>query len=186
MAEKKDKGLLGGAAAASKKGIEELGRLVDTIGGLVPDAAVGVVNSTKGKTIHGSREALKLQRSLFKGTLGVVDSVQKHAGKVVESAVTGNEKMPAEARELMREWTRVMRVGRDELKAAVEKSFDLVDQYLARAEKTAKTSCRKCGKAAAPKAAVKKAAPAKPAKAKAKPKAKKAPAKKAAPKKPAS
>ena len=68
MAEKKDTGLLGGAAAASKKGIEELGRLVDTLGGLVPDAAVGVVNSTKGKTIHGSREADESHR--FPARLG--------------------------------------------------------------------------------------------------------------------
>lgn len=161
-------------AGLTRKGMDEVNKAAHAAGEFVAEGAKAALDSGKTLGVRGAREAVGVQRKMFKGALDVFDMVHKQAGKTMESALGESDYVPDEARQVAKEWSRVVKVARTELKTAIEKSFDLVEQYLKRIEKPAKAA----KKPAAKKAAAKKA----PAK---KPVAKKAAAKKPAVKKPA-
>ncbi len=156
----------------TRKGMDEVGKAAHAAGEFVSENAKLAMDSGKNLGARGAREAVGVQRKLFKGALDVFDMVHKQAGKTMEKALGDSEYVPEEARAVAKEWSRVVKIGRAELKTAVDKSFDLVEQYLKRIEKPAKAAAAK--PASKKKAAAKKPASAKPA-----------PKKKAAVKKPA-
>ena len=168
------KSVLEEAVDASKKAVEDFGKIAEMVGDFIPGVAKDAAGMAKTTGAGGARQALQMQRRIFQSALSVFDTVQKQAGKVIEKNLAGNENLPEEAREVVKEWTRVIKTGRNEMTGAVEKSFDLIDQYLSKVQKSDKV------KAAPKKAAAKKASTKVPAK---KAAVKKAPAKKTAVKK---
>jgi hypothetical protein len=159
----------------TRKSMDEVGKAARAAGEFVSESAKAALDSGKNLGVRGAREAVGLERKMFKGALDVFDMVHKKAGKTMEQALGDSDYVAAEAREVAKEWSRVVKVGRAELKTAIEKSFDLVEQYLDRVAKPAKSAAKKATakKAAAKKPAAKKAV------------AKKAAVKKAVVKKPA-
>ena len=163
MASKKKPGM-------ARKSIDEVGKAAQAAGDFVSESAKKALGSGKTLGVRGAKEAVGLERKMFKSALDVFDMVYKKADKTMEKALGDSEHVPAEARQVAREWSRVVKVGRAELKTAIEKSFDLVEQYLDRVAKPVKAASAK--PAAKKKAAAKKPA-AKKAVAKKKPAAKK-------------
>ena len=142
----------------TRKGMDEMGKAALIAGGFMSQGAKRALGSGKTLGARGAREALGLERKMFKGALEVFDMVQKQAGKTVELALGQSEHVPAEARAVAKEWSRVVKVGRAELKTAIEKSFDLVEQYLSRVAEPEKAASAKpaAKKPAAKKPAAKK------------------------------
>ncbi len=162
---------------AARKKIDEVRKVAQVAGEIASAGAAKALGSGKTLGVRGAREAVGLERKMFKSALDVFDMVYKKADKTMEQALSHNEHVPAEAREVAKEWSRVVKVGRTELKTAIEKSFDLVEQYLDRVAKPAASA----KPAAKKKAAVKKPVAKKPAVKKPAAKKKAAPKKEAAP-----
>ncbi len=166
MACKKDPGM-------ARKGMDEVGKAAQVASGIVSAGAIKALDSGKKLGLRGARESVNLERKMFKSALDVFDMVYKKADKTMGKALGDSEHVPDEARQVAKEWSRVVKIGRAELKTAIEKSFDLVEQYLDRVAEPAKAASSK--PAPAKKAAAKKAVAKKPAAKKA-PVVKKAPA----------
>ena len=160
----------------TRKSMDEVGKAANAAGKFVSDGAKKALDSGKTLGVRGAKEAVGVERKMFKGALDVFDMVHKKAGKTMEKALSDSDYVPAEARQVAKEWSRVGKVGRAELKTAIEKSFDLVEQYLNRVSKPVKAASAKPAvkkKAAAKKPTVAKKSAAKKPVAKKKPAAKK-------------
>jgi hypothetical protein len=144
----------------ARKGMDEVNKAAMIAGVFVSEGAKKALGSGKHLGVRGAREAVGLERKMFKGALDVFDMVHKKAGKTMEQALSDSERVPDEAREVAKEWSRVVKIGRAELKTAIEKSFDLVEKYL---DRVADPASAAAAKPAAKKAAVKKPAAKKPA-----------------------
>jgi hypothetical protein len=140
------------------KRMDDVCKAAQVAGVIASTGAKKALGSGKTLGVRGAREAVGLERKMFKGALDVFDMVYKKADKTMDMALSHNEHVPAEAREVAKEWSRVVKIGRAELKTAIEKSFDLVEQYLDRVAKPAEAAAVKpvAKKPAAKKPAVKK------------------------------
>jgi len=127
----------------ARKGMEEVSKVAQAAGEFVSERAKQALGSGKTLGVRGAKEAVGLERKMFKSALDVFDMVYKKADKTMEAALCNNEHVPAEAREVAKEWSRVVKVGRTELKTAIEKSFDLVEKYLDRVSKPPKAAAKK-------------------------------------------
>ncbi len=127
-------------------------------------------DSGKKRAIKATKKLVKLQQKAFDKTFSLVAKVQDGSERAMKDTVGKAEWMPREGKDAVEEWMKLVRGGRKDFEATMDKSFSLLNGFLDRAEKEA---------AAGKKGSKKKAAAKKKSKAKAKPKAKK----KAAPKK---
>jgi hypothetical protein len=142
----------------ARKSMDEVGKAAQAAGEFVSESAKKALGSGKTLGVRGAREAVGLERKMFKVALEGFDMVHKQAGKTMEKVLGDSEYVSDEAREVAKEWSRVVKVGRAELKTAIEKSFDLVEHYLDRVAKPAAKKKAAAKKPTAKKAAVKKAA----------------------------
>ena len=145
----------------ARKGMDEVGKAAHAAGEFMSESSKSALGSGKTLGVRGAKEAVGLERKMFKGALDVFDMVHKKAGKTMEKALSDNDYVADEARQVAKEWSRVVKVARAELKTAIEKSFDLVEQYLDRVAKQGTTASPKPAKAASAKPAAKKKAAAK-------------------------
>ena len=119
--------------------------------------------TTKRKATQLAISVVDFQKTTMGNAIDVIGKVQDQSGKMLHEIIQKASWVPGEGREVVDEWNRTIKKGREDFRRTTDKSFDLVAQYLKRLQKQA--------------------APATVAKSTAKKPAKQAPAKKAAPKK---
>lgn len=104
------------------------------------------------------------EKTTFDNTFKILSQLQEQSEKLVQNLVEGVGWLPKEGKSIAKEWIRMLRTGRADFKKTVNKSFDLLTDYLDRVSKAdgdaAKAPAAKTvtKKKAAKKKAVKKAA----------------------------
>ncbi len=94
---------------------------------------VGV--TTKQRSAGAAVTLIKLQRSAFNGTLNLLAQVQKRGDTLLKERVEEASWMPAEGKEIIKEWNRTLNDGRVEFQKTVDKSYDLLRVLFERVEK---------------------------------------------------
>lgn len=150
--------------------------------------AEGAADQTRRRAAQLALSVIDFQKTTFDNSFKLIGQIQEQSEKMVSDLVSDSTWMPNEAKSIVDEWQKMLRGARTEFQRTVDKSFDLIANYLDRvrkdevSRKPAKKSLAK--KAAAKKPAAKKTAARKAtAKATAKPAAKKPAAKKSSAKK---
>lgn len=103
---------------------------------------------------------IELQRKTFNGAIRGMGSLQDQTGKMLHRFAQGASWVPDEGRQVVDEWTKATKRGREDFQKTMEKSFDLLTHYFERVKKGAAPAKKK--PAAKRKAATKKKAAAKP------------------------
>jgi hypothetical protein len=115
---------------------KDLGKRIDGAGG---DAKI--------KAAKLAVMLIKLQRSAFDKAFKLLSQVQERGDKLVKNHVEDASWLPAEGKEVVKEWSRTLNDGRAEFQKTVDKSYDLLGTYFERIQKSGKPAARK---AAAP------------------------------------
>ncbi len=126
---------------------------------VIHDITRATCDSSADASITGARYLVKFQQSSVKAGLGLVAKAQKVTEKSLRDAMKKDKWLPGESRDIIEEWSRMMKSGVDEFTRVTDKSFELLLQFLDRVEKehqpapekkTARPAARK--KAPSPKA----------------------------------
>lgn len=120
----------------------------------------GAGNSAKVRSAGLAIALIKVQRSAFDRTLKLLAQVQKQSDKLLKDHVEEAAWMPAEGRDIIKEWNRTLNDGRAEFQKTVDKSYDLLRMLFERVEKKAKQRTAKTSGSAKAAIAPKKKAPA--------------------------
>ncbi len=139
------------------------------------DLTRATCETSKDASIASARYMVKFQKSSVKAGLGLVGKTQKVTEKSLRDALKKGKWLPRESREVVDEWSQMMKSGLDEFGRVTDKSFELLLRFLDRVEKEHHDKLEKEEKAASKPAARKTAttASAKAKTAKRKPAAKK-------------
>lgn len=138
---------------------------------IMQDLTLATAAASMDASIASARRLVKLQRGGVKTGLGLVSKVQKYTEKSLHKAVKDGDWLPKEGKEVVDDWSKMMKSGLDDFTQVTDKSFELLLHFLDRVEKEQKA---KASKASANSGAPKTAAPGAPkAPAKRKPAAKK-------------
>lgn len=84
----------------------------------------------RGPMIDANRRALDFQKRAFDTTFDMVAQMQERREEAIVEWVEKSERIPAEAKSLVQEWTRLFQDGRSSYRAAVDSSFGLANSYL--------------------------------------------------------
>jgi len=160
--------------AKGESAVESLGKYAEELRKQVEKGVDQSVGKTQKAATDVALKLVKLQRKTFDSTFKVIAKVQERSEKAVNDYVKGASWLPAEGKEVVKDWSRMLRDGRADFQKTVDKSYDLVGSYLGRLKKQgAKKPAKKAParkKKAAPKkkrATKKRAAKKRPAKKKA-------------------
>lgn len=93
------------------------------------DAARNAGRSVAQRTIEAQKRMLDFQRSTFERGFEAVNTVRERQEDRVGSWMENADQVPTEAREMYQNWLWYSRTARGTFHQAVEKSFDLADQY---------------------------------------------------------
>lgn len=119
---------------------------------------------TRKRAIRLTLSAVDFQKTTFDSAFGALSRLQSQSEDMVGGMLNNADWLPKEGKAVSKEWVKLLRAARSDFKDTVDKSFDLISDYLERVE---------AGKPSKKKAAKKKAAPKKKSTAKRKPAAKK-------------
>ena len=142
---KRNKKKQGGTLAAFSKYADEF---LEELGGQMD-----------GTRIEAERQAVKcagalaeLQRQAFSKTLDLVSKVQEGGEDFIDGHLSKAPWLPEEGKEVVREWASMLRAGRSDLGATVDKSYDLLRAYFQRIEQDLpKRAAKKAEKKKTPK-----------------------------------
>jgi hypothetical protein len=91
--------------------------------------------SAKQHSAGAAVTLIDLQRSAFDRALNVLGQVQKQGDKLLKEHVEEASWMPAEGKDIIKEWNRTLNDGRGEFQKTVDKSCDLLRTLFDRVEK---------------------------------------------------
>lgn len=98
--------------------------------------AEGVAENTKrtlrSRVIGVQRRLVEFQKAIVEGTIDGVVAFQDQQEQLINNILDRSSVIPEEGKDLVNEWIDTFKKGRDDFKATVDKSFDLVDTYLDR------------------------------------------------------
>lgn len=80
------------------------------------------------------KQVLEFQKATFEGTFDAVVAFQDQQEQFVTDVLDRSKLVPQEGKDLVNEWIDTYKRGRDDVKGAVEKTFDLYEQFLDRVE----------------------------------------------------
>ena len=83
-----------------------------------------------GAMIDANRRALDFQKRVFDTTFDMVAQMQERREEAIVNWVEKADRVPAEAKSLVQEWTRLYQDGRSNFRSAVDSSFGLANSYL--------------------------------------------------------
>ena len=118
-------------------------------------------SKAKVRSVDLAISLVKLQQTAFNRAFKEVAKLQKRSDKLVKSHIQDAEWMPAEGRDIVKEWSRMLNGGRDDFQKTLDKSYDLLKNGLERARKQQVAEGKKKSAPAKKKAAAKKKAVAK-------------------------
>jgi hypothetical protein len=78
---------------------------------------------------------IELQRKAFNGAIRGIGSLQDRTGKMLHQFAKSASWVPDEGRQVVDEWTKVTKRGREDFQRSLDKSFDLLSQYFERVKK---------------------------------------------------
>lgn len=84
----------------------------------------------RGSMIDANRRVLDFQKRAFDTTFDMVAQMQERREEAIVNWVEKSERLPAEAKSLVQEWTRLFQDGRTSYRAAMDSSFGLANSYL--------------------------------------------------------
>ena len=84
----------------------------------------------RGTMIDAHRRVLDFQKRAFDTTFDMVAQMQERREEAIVNWVEKSERLPAEAKSLVQEWTRLFQDGRSSYRAAMDSSFGLANSYL--------------------------------------------------------
>ncbi|MCY3970872.1 MAG: hypothetical protein OXG74_13125 [Acidobacteria bacterium] len=84
----------------------------------------------RGSMIDANRRVLDFQKRAFDTTFDMVAQMQERREEAIVNWVEKSERLPAEAKSLVQEWTRLFQDGRSSYRAAMDSSFGLANSYL--------------------------------------------------------
>jgi polyhydroxyalkanoate synthesis regulator phasin len=102
----------------------------------------GAGNEAKARTAKLAVMLIKLQRSTFDKAFKILSQVQERGDKLIKEHVEEGAWLPAEGKEVVKEWSRTLNDGRAEFQKTADKSYDLIRAYFERIQK-AKPAARK-------------------------------------------
>lgn len=98
--------------------------------------AEGVAEKTnrtlRSRVIGVQRRLVEFQKALIEGTIDGVVAFQDQQEQLINNILDRSSVIPEEGKDLVTEWIDTFKKGRDDFKATVDKSFELVDSYLDR------------------------------------------------------
>jgi hypothetical protein len=103
----------------------------------------GAGDEAKARAAKLAVMLIKLQQSTFDKALKMLSQVQARGDKLVKKHVEDAAWLPAEGKEVIKEWSRTLNDGRAEFQKAVDKSYDLLSTYFQRVQKSAKPAAKK-------------------------------------------
>lgn len=93
-------------------------------------AAKSFTQAWRRSTLDANRRVLDFQKRVFDTTFDTVAQMQERREEAFVNWVEKSEQLPAEARSLVQEWTRLFQDSRASYRAAVDASFGLANSYL--------------------------------------------------------
>lgn len=152
-----NKGKQGGAGIAQKV-IANVGEQAEKVRTEIRKRAEEAGTKAQLQAIQAVRSLLRLEHRGLSNAIKGVGSVQARAEKMVRSTVNKATWLPAEGKDVVAEWVKMLHSGRVEFQKTIDKSFALLLKYLDRLEKEIKTGQAPAAPKAAPtkKTAVKK------------------------------
>jgi hypothetical protein len=106
--------------------------------------------AAKVRSVDVSIAVIKLQRSMFDRTFKMLARIQKYSDKLVKRHVQGADWLPNEGKDIVKEWSHMLDEGRVEFEKTVDKSYDLLKEYLERVRKQQASAGKKTGVAKSP------------------------------------
>ncbi len=103
--------------------------------GVLHDITQATCETSADASLASARYLVKFQQSSVKAGLGLVAKAQKVTEKSLHDAVKKGKWLPGEGRDIIEEWSCMMKSGVDEFTRVTEKSFGLLLQFLDRVEK---------------------------------------------------
>lgn len=98
--------------------------------GITTGAAKSFTRAWRGSILDANRRVLDFQKRAFDTTFDMVTRVQERREEAIVNWAEKSERLPAEARSLVQEWTRLFQDSRSSYRAAVDASFGLANSYL--------------------------------------------------------
>ncbi len=120
----------------------------------------GRTGAARTQTLKTALGAVKLQHKAFDKVFSLIGQLQNQSEKLLKDAVDKSERLPKEGKAVVDEWIKTLHGGRVRFQQSVDKSFGLVQQFLARVE--AESAAKPEKKAPAKKKTAKKKKAAKP------------------------
>lgn len=95
-----------------------------------PSTMKNPMQAWRGSMIDANRRVLDFQKRAFDTTFDMVVQMQERREEAIVNWVEKSERLPAEAKSLVQEWTRLFQDGRSSYRAAMDSSFGLANSYL--------------------------------------------------------
>jgi len=118
-------------------------------------------DQTRRRAARLALSVVDFQKTTFDNVYKAIAKVQEKSENAVSGMLHDSGWLPGEGKAVVKEWVHLMRSSRADFSKTVDKSFDLITDYLKRVEAEGKKAKKKTAgkKAPAKKAAAKKAAP---------------------------
>ena len=84
----------------------------------------------RGTMIDANRRALDFQKRVFDSSYDAMALMQERREEAISNWIEKQDRIPAEAKSLVQEWTRLYQDSRTAYRAAVDSSFGLANSYL--------------------------------------------------------
>ena len=84
----------------------------------------------RGAMIDANRRTLDFQKRVFDSTFDMVVSMQERQEETFGNWIENQDRLPAEAKSFVQEWTRLYQERRSAFRSAVDTSFGLANSYL--------------------------------------------------------
>ena len=120
-------------------------------------------DSTRKRAAQLTLSVIELQKAGFDNVIDIIGKLQEQTGKTLHKTVEGISWVPGEGKQVVDEWIKTVKRGRQDFKRTTDQSFDLMAKFVRRIERgqTAKKPAAK--KRPAKKKSTRKAGPKKAA-----------------------
>lgn len=98
-----------------------------------PSVEVRATGLTK-RLIGIQKQIVEFQRATFDGSFDAIIAFQDQQEQMVNDLLERVSFVPEEGKQLVNEWIETYKKGREDFRTTVEKSYDLVENYLDRIE----------------------------------------------------
>lgn len=101
------------------------------------EAAAGIAARLRNRAIEMQQRSLELQESAFDRTYDAVNSLQERGEDRMAGWLDSSDRVPSEAKSLVKEWIGFNQTARENYRAAVNSSFTLGQRWFEGLKKSA-------------------------------------------------